>query len=176
MAERDQPVPEADTASESLTEGKPKGKGRFRLILIPLILLAAAGGAWVAYSQYGTLAGTAAALGLGGDANDAEKPIEYGEFMEIDGLVINPANSEGRRYLMVKLGLESNKGAVLEELKQKEVVVRATVLKLLAAHTVEDLANIELRAQIKEELRSAVNAILRKGEVDRLYFTQYVLQ
>ena len=77
---------------------------------------------------------------------------------------------------MVKLGLESHKAAVLEELEQKQVVVRDTVLKLLAVRTVEELANIELRAQIKEELRSAVNAILRKGEVDRLYFTQYVLQ
>ena len=50
------------------------------------------------------------------------------------------------------------------------------MLKLLSARTVEQLASLDLRNEIKNELREAVNGILRKGEISRLYFTQYVLQ
>jgi len=84
--------------------------------------------------------------------------------MELQGFIVNPAGTDGTRYLMINLGLESAKGDVLEELKEKEIVVRDTVLKLLGQRTVEELADISLRAQLKKELREAVNGILTKGK------------
>ena len=43
-------------------------------------------------------------------------------------------------------------------------------------HTVDELADLALREELKQELRVAINEILEKGEVTSLYFTQYVLQ
>ncbi len=183
MATRKQDAPGAnptddavEVSSETLEETlEPKKKSRFWLILVPVVLLAAGGGAWVAYSQYGLLAGATTAL-AGADSTDADAPIEYGHFSEIQGLIVNPAGSAGRRYLMVNVALESESEKVLEELAEKEVVVRDTILKVLGLRTVDDLAAIEQRPALKEELRGAVNAVLHRGKVTRLYFTQYVLQ
>ncbi len=77
---------------------------------------------------------------------------------------------------MVNLGLEVNKESVLEELSQKDMVVRDTVLRLLSARTVAELADISLRETIKQELMQEINRVLAEGKVQRLYFTQYVLQ
>lgn len=150
----------------------PKKKSKFLLILLPLILLGGGGGAFLAFSQYPALA----ALLYDEPAAEAEEPIEYGQFLEIDNLIINPDGTDGKRYLMVKIGFESEKAKTLEEVTQKEVVVRDAILRFLSAQTVEDLAAIEKRDAIKDELRAMINEILEKGEITRLYFTQYVLQ
>lgn len=175
MAKQAEPLLTDDVAPDAAeAEKKPKSKkGLFMLLLV--VLLALGAGGFVAYSQYTTLAMTANKVGLGG-TKDQDQVVEYGEFLEIDGLVVNPADSEGRRFLMVKLGIESTNASVLDEVSAKQVVVRDTVLKLLARRTVAELAAVELRTELKEELRAAVNGVLRDGEVQRLYFTQYVLQ
>ncbi len=181
MAERaQQSVPETpDTPGEAVTqEAQSSGGGRLltRLLLIALTLGPTAAGAWLAYFYYPTLAQATEQFSGTNRDTTAAKPIEYGQFMELQGLIINPAGTNGTRYLMVNLGLESANSGVLEELKGKEVVVRDTILKLLGQRTVEELADISLRTQLKQELREAVNAVLRKGKIDRVYFTQYVLQ
>lgn len=142
------------------------------MILLPLILLGGGGGGYLAYSQYITLA----TLGQETEVVEVEEPIEYGEFLELDNLIVNPARSDGKRFLMIKIGLESSEPKTLDEIITKRVVIHDTVLNLLSAKPVEELASIERRESIKEELREALNEIIMEGEVTRLYFTQYVLQ
>lgn len=181
MADRNEPVPETPDGAEPLTDDDapaPKKSRMFVFILIPLLLVCGAGGGFLAYSQYDKLVQVAHVLGLGGDDDETEEvqPIEYGEFMQIEGVIVNPAGTDGRRFLMVNVGLESNEAAVLEELKTREVVVRDTMLKLLGRRTVQQLASIDERTLLKDELREAVNSVVQEGTVERLYFTQYVLQ
>ena len=184
MAERtQQSVPETpDTPGEEVAQEQEQSSGGGRRLLARLLLVAltlgpTAAGAWIAYVYYPSLAQAAEQFsGTDDDTEEEAKPVEYGQFMELQGFIINPAGTDGTRYLMINLGLESAEGGVLEELKEKEVVVRDTVLKLLGQRTVEELADISLRTQLKQELRDAVNAVLRKGKIDRVYFTQYVLQ
>ncbi len=111
-----------------------------------------------------------------GGAVEEEAPVEYGEFLELDNLIINPSGTDGTRYLMVKIAFESGEPAALEELTTKNVVVRDAILRFLQSKTVEELSAIDQREVIKEDLRIAMNDILEKGTITRLYFTQYVLQ
>jgi len=139
-------------------------------MLLPLVVLAGALGGWVALNR---------AAPAGPDAATAEAaapPIRYGQFAKIDGLVVNPAGTDGSRYLMVTVGLESASGKVLKELGEKDVVLRDAIITVLSSKTVAELASVAQRDALREEIRAAVNARLRGGEVDRLYFTQYVLQ
>ena len=143
------------------------------MILLPLILLGGGGGGYLAYSQYVSLA----AMGHDSEAvQQMASTVEYGDFMELDNLIVNPAGTDGQRYLMVKLGLESNEPKALEEVTSKKVVVRDRVLKILSSQTVEQLSSIQARDTLKEDLLRSVNEILQKGKITRLYFTQYVLQ
>lgn len=156
----------------------PAKKSRRPLLLFLLMLLAAAGGAWTVVHQHARVDQVVERVVPGGRPDPAGRPEppQYGQFTEIRGMVVNPAGSEGRRYLTVNLGLEVNQAGVVEELAQKDVVVRDALLKLLGDRTVEELADVALRGDLKEELRDTVNAVLREGQVSRMYFTQYVLQ
>ena len=176
--------PNAPDAAAALPGGvadDPKGGGKKKilLLLLPLLLVSAGGGGYLAYAYYPQMATVAAYVGLfstGEEEQDPDAPIEYGQFHEVRGLVVNPAGSDGSRYLMVHIGFESSSEAVITELTDKDVVMRDTILKLLGEETVASLADISQRTRLKEALREAVNEILSEGEVQRLYFTQYVLQ
>ena len=175
MAESNLPAPDAGAAGAAVTATSKKSKRA--LVLILLLLVPAAGGAWAALNQYARLSQIAEGAGLTGETEEeSAQPIEYGLFTEIQGLIINPAGSEGRRYLMVNVGLETAESGVLEEIEEKQIVVRDAIIKRLGERSVEELADITLRNEIKEQLRDTVNTVLRKGEVDRMYFPQYVLQ
>ena len=170
-------VKESESTPDQKTD-KKKGKGML-MLLIPAILIPVLVGGGLAYTKYETLAVLGMKVGLDFGTKTAEeepKPVQYGEFMQIDGMIINPADSQGKRYLLVSVGLESHDAAVLEEVKQKEVVVRDVILKVLGDRTVDELANVALRNELKDNIRGAVNDVMRQGEVDRMYFTQYVLQ
>jgi flagellar FliL protein len=144
-------------------------------VVVPAVL-----GAWVAVNQQASLAAV-----LGGPEAGVEAPVEeepeadpmqYGEFLELQGLIVNPAGTEGLRYLMVHVGFESEETKALEELTAKEIAVRDAVIKILSAKTVPQLSDIGRRDSLKVEIRDTVNGMLRDGQIDRLYFTQYVLQ
>ncbi len=162
----------ADAADGAEVEGK---KSKFIFILIPLILLGLGGGGYMAYSQYVTLATMGYEPQAYGDEEEAE-PVEYGEFQEMDNLIINPTGTDGKRYLMVKIGFESDAAAALEELTTKDVVVRDAIVRYLSSQSVPYLSAIEKRDSLKMGLRKRVNGILKNGRITRLYFTQYVIQ
>ncbi|MEM7383323.1 MAG: flagellar basal body-associated FliL family protein [Verrucomicrobiota bacterium] len=72
--------------------------------------------------------------------------------------------------------METTEPAILETVTAREMVVRDTIIKILGTRTVDELANIQERNVLKDEIRLAVNGILTEGEISRMYFTQYVLQ
>ena len=158
---------------------KPAGKLK-KLMIIPLALFALVGGGFVTFSQYPLVSRVVATTGgeeAGEEAEaEAKVPVEYGAFYQFDGFTVNAMGADGSHYLMVNIGVEARKESILEELKGREIVVRDTVIKLLSARSAEELAVLETRGALKEQVRQAFNGILREGTVDRIYFTQYVLQ
>jgi flagellar FliL protein len=152
-------------------------------ILLSTVGLALVLGVGLAYVQYGWLAEKAAALPVVGealaaspDSPETRAPGEYGSFTKMEGLIVNPAGSSGMRYLALSLAFESGSSSVVQEIENKKVVVRDAVLKFLSEHTAEQLSNPTRRTALKDSLRAETNRLLTTGTVDRLYFTQFVLQ
>jgi len=121
------------------------------------------------------IAGMIPFVGGGGGSEDA-KSKKIGSLSKLKGLVINPAGSQGNRYLAVSIVFETETPSVKQELDEKKVIVKDAVLRLLSERTVEELSDPEQRDGLKKALREEANAVLSKGEVNRLYFTEFVLQ
>ena len=175
MAEESNAIIEESVGTDAVEAVSEKGGMNLLIILLPVVLLSSALGGWLAYSQYPMLAKIAGVVGEEEEEQE-EEPIEFGEFMELSNIIVNPASSDGRRLLMISLGMETAESSTLESITEREMVVRDTIIKILGTRTVEELANIEQRTTIKDELRLAVNGVLDEGEINRMYFTQYVLQ
>lgn len=179
MAEQEQPV--EDGGTDAVEESTKKKGFSLLLLLIPALLIPAAGASYLVYSRYEQVAEATAAVGRIFNTASTDKevpeeePIEYGVFQEMKMLTVNPAGDSGR-FLQVSLGLEAPDEGTFEEFTTREVVVRDTVLKILSSYSVDQLGTLDARTELRDDLRAAINSVLEEGEIQRLYFTQYVLQ
>lgn len=181
------------TAPDSVAEEAPSFVERhFWPILAGVVLLFAGASATVVALQYsrvdqalrsvpyvdraGQLAASLPYVGGPDTSSTADRSRKYGSFTRMQGLVVNPAGSGGGRYLAISIAFEAKSTSVENELDDKKVVVKDAVLALLSEHTAEELSDPGQRDELKDELLKETNRILNSGTVDRLYFTEFVLQ
>jgi len=99
-----------------------------------------------------------------------------GAMYAFENLVLNPAGTGGTRFLMVTAAFELRDAKVSDQMKAREVEVRDRILLILGGRTVEQLAEIGLREQVKEDLRSGVEAMFERGTIREVYLPQFVIQ
>lgn len=94
----------------------------------------------------------------------------------INDLIINPAGSQGGRYVAMSIGLGVDKPSALEELKTRDIQVRDAIIALLSQKTLGKFVAIEERIKLKQEILDLVNEKLNSDNVESIYFTEYVIQ
>jgi flagellar basal body-associated protein FliL len=94
----------------------------------------------------------------------------------ISDLVVNPAETDGTRYVCATVALESRSPKVAEEIKARESQIRDSLIKILGKRTVTELSSLAVREHIREEIKQEVNDLLPIGRVEGVYFANFVLQ
>jgi flagellar basal body-associated protein FliL len=94
----------------------------------------------------------------------------------IDNLVLNPAGSNGTRFLMVTASFQLKDAGGEQLMKDHEAEVRDVILGLLGKKTIDDLTDISKREGVKKEVLDAVAPVFPKGTVVKVFFPQFVVQ
>ncbi len=94
----------------------------------------------------------------------------------IKDIIINPAGTNGNRYLLTTIGLEASNRAAYSELMQKELQVRDILNTLLTSKTLLELVDVTKREALRAEIGKRVTAILKQGTVTNVYFSKYIIQ
>lgn len=94
----------------------------------------------------------------------------------IENLMLNPAESGGRRFLVVTATFELKDASAEETMKDHEAEVRDRILEVLGRKTVDELSDITKREDIKTEVLGAVAPLFAKGSVLQVFFPQFVIQ
>ncbi|MBW1715888.1 MAG: flagellar basal body-associated FliL family protein [Deltaproteobacteria bacterium] len=96
----------------------------------------------------------------------------------VEPFIVNLADRSGlgKRYLKVTLALE-----VRDEEKKKIVEgytaeLRDTILLLLSSQSFSEISTMEGKLELKQALLSRINHALGGSVVQRLYFTEFVVQ
>jgi len=101
---------------------------------------------------------------------------EEGLYYSIENLIINPAKSEGERYLIASLTIEIDDSKALTQIETQHAEVVDRINTLLSQRTVSQLNSINDRNEIKKEISMVINELLNKKSVRNLYFTKFVMQ
>ena len=98
-------------------------------------------------------------------------------FDQLEVIVVNPAGTEGLRFLstQVFLGLSSLK--VEQHILENNLVYRIndTLVRILSSKTISDL-DPSKHDELKEEIKKKLNAFLGPNAVLEVYFQSFVLQ
>lgn len=99
-----------------------------------------------------------------------------GAATEIKDLVVNPAGTDGTRYVCATVSLEASTPQAAEEVSARESQVRDRLIEILGARTVGELSSLKVRDDLREEIRESVDELITQGEIEAVYFSNFVLQ
>lgn len=179
---------EAQAVAEQPTEAdKPAGgKGKLVKILIVVASLVAgtAGGlmfigpllASDAAAESGEGHGEAEAGGHGGKSKGGHGKEAASSIYSVESLVINPAGTQGTRFLVVSIAVSARDPGVQERLKQRDAEVRDVLVGLLSNHSVDELADLRQREALRESIRTTLETVSGKGTIEKVFLPQFVLQ
>lgn len=105
------------------------------------------------------------------ELGDDEEPL--GAIFPMDSFVVNLAKGN---YLRVQMQFEFAGRDVPARFYTRLVPLRDRIISILVAKSAADLLEEQGREKMRAEVRDAVNEMLKKEDVKRVYFTQYVVQ
>ncbi|MEX0779604.1 MAG: flagellar basal body-associated FliL family protein [Balneolales bacterium] len=99
-----------------------------------------------------------------------------GHFIHLNDIIINPAESGGNRYLVTSLAFEFDNQGDYDRASERQAQILDRVNMHLRAKSISDLNSLEMREQIRVELKQEVDGVLEQNMVRNLFFTKYVIQ
>ena len=119
------------------------------------------------------------------EAPEEEVVVEetkIGPLYRMDTLIVNLADQGGKRYLRVTMELELkpnediNASEVLEEIEMRLPQLRDTILMILPSKQYAEISTTTGKIALRDELIVKLNAFLKKGQISKIYFTEFVVQ
>lgn len=163
-------------------ESKPKLPLMKYLIIAGVLLVQIAGAYFLQTALiFNDAAEASVAEAVNEDAEHGEGHGEEGEtnspiIIMLDEIVVNPAGTEGRRYLATRLGLQTMSADADSEVTARAVLIRDELISLLASKSMAQLSSLTYRDSLRNEIRESVNKQLATTVVDNVVFADYVLQ
>lgn len=106
----------------------------------------------------------------------APPPPVY-ETLELGERVVNLNDPGATRYLRVRIVLEFKKDEKLAtEVKEKNAQVMDGILRVLRSKSVEEIRPLNKEEKVKAEIISAINSRLKTGKIEKVYFTDFLIQ
>lgn len=97
-------------------------------------------------------------------------------FYSVENLVVNPAGTRGMRYLVVTVTVEVKSANAARDLTSRDAEVRDALVRLLGRKTVEELADVDRRESLRQEIHDVIAGMVSRGEVVRVFLPLYVIQ
>ena len=109
------------------------------------------------------------------EAEGAEDEIVESKFVK-ESFTVNLADSSGSHFAKVDVEIEVADDFVREELVRLKPRIRDFIVVVLSSKTYDQIASVDGRDFLREEIRNKINGYLTKGQVKNVYFTQFIIQ
>jgi flagellar FliL protein len=111
-----------------------------------------------------------------------EEEVTMGPIYKLDTLIVNLADQGGKRYLRITMECEMKPAEnvevneVLEEVERRLPQIRDTILMILPTKQYADIATTPGKLALRDEIMAKLNTYLKKGQINTIYFTEFVVQ
>ncbi|MBC7324840.1 MAG: flagellar basal body-associated FliL family protein [Moorella sp. (in: Bacteria)] len=151
---------------ETVEKNGKKGRPWLTIALLLVVLLLSGG-----YVYYFFFGGSGSNVSTA--ATDGRQSGVNMRKMSLEPIVVNLADPGLHRYLRAKITLEYSEAKLTAELDDKVYRIRDIIISVLRSKKTDDLQNEDA---LKRELLAAVNSQLFAGQVQGLYFEEFIIQ
>jgi len=106
----------------------------------------------------------------------ANKKIRDPIFYEVSDIIVNPAETMGKRFAITSIAFELKDEKDLEKIKQYDVKLKDIINSTIAQKTIEELTRIGYKDVIKTEIFQTIKKNCKDLQVTNVYITKYFIQ
>ena len=167
----------AEKASQAEGQGSSKSKSNLIIFaVLGVLLLGAIGVAAYMMGKANTPAAEPEAQTAAASATPNGTKVLSGLMVEVEPFIVNILDGQGTRYLKAAITLEVDSEAAVQESTDRMPQIRDAVLLLISNKTFGEMSDLQGKLQLRAELMSKINSFFRKGKVQKIYFTEFVVQ
>ena len=109
---------------------------------------------------------------------ESKTPAESEEqqIFVVKDLIINPAGTNGTRFLLTTVGFEASTPESKQELEKKELQIRDLLNTVLASKGLEELVDTRQKEKLRGEITVKTNEMLNHGKLRNVYFSKFIIQ
>jgi flagellar protein FliL len=94
----------------------------------------------------------------------------------LDDIIVNPADTDGKRLLLASIGIDLGKAEMQNEVKAREVMVKDIIISTLASKNIGQLNDIAYRDTIKTEITTKMKKSIPSITINSIYFSKFIIQ
>src|SRR5690606_9351791 len=109
------------------------------------------------------------------EADQAKEDEFIGKVVPMETFLVNLAGSRGGKLAKITMELEVSSADVMGEIDRRKPQIRDIIIILLSSKNYEQVSSREGKDFLREEIRDRVNSFLTKGKINKVYFTEFLL-
>jgi flagellar FliL protein len=152
----------------------PKNMILFGLLILLLIGVGVV--AWLLLQQRNNLAQAQGGQEVAAARSNTVSAQEVGPMVSIDPFIVNILDHETTRYLKAAITLEVDSPEAGSEAELRMPQLQDAILLLVGNKTFDELRDLQGKLQLRAELMEDLNKVMQKGQVRKIYFTDFVVQ
>lgn len=108
------------------------------------------------------------------EEHEKANPEFIGKLIPLETFIVNLAGSRGQRIVKINMELEVSNDEVSKEIDKLRPKIRDIILFIVSSKSYAEVATREGKDSLRDEIRDQVNLFLTKGQVARVYFTEFI--
>jgi flagellar FliL protein len=102
--------------------------------------------------------------------------LENLTFFRLDPMIVNPAGSNGERYLKATISLEMTNPGIRAELGKRVPQIKNQINNILSSKSISQLQTNEDKEKLRRDILDRVNGMLVTGRITNVYLEEFVYQ
>lgn len=98
-----------------------------------------------------------------------------GKLVPLETFLVNVSGSRGRKLVKINMELEVTNAEVQEEVEKIKPKIRDYIIIIASSKTFAEISTKEGKNALREEIKSQINLFLTKGQISKVYFTEFIL-
>jgi len=104
-----------------------------------------------------------------------KNPEFIGKLVPLESIMVNIAGSRGRKLVKMNMELEVTNTEVQEEIEKVKPKIRDFIIIITSSKTFAEISTKEGKDALRDEIINQVNLFLTKGQITKVYFTEFIL-
>lgn len=98
-----------------------------------------------------------------------------GKLVPLETFLVNVSGSRGRKLVKMNMELEVTNAEVQEEVEKIKPKIRDYIIIIASSKTFNEISTREGKDALREEIKNQINLFLTKGQINKVYFTEFIL-